>query len=82
MGELVNFGDILNTLSESISKSREKSGEKLKFMNIKLMIKSLTEALKLGVSMSDKDKMVEYFFFVVLGEPLETGDKLKLKTEI
>ena len=53
-GELINFGDILHILSESISKSREKSGEKLKFMNIKLMIKSLTEALKLGVSMSDK----------------------------
>ena len=39
------------------------------------MIRSITEALKLGVSMSDKDKIVGYFF-VVLGELLETGDKL------
>ena len=50
-------------------------------MNIKLMIGSIMEALKLGVSVSDKDKMVKHFF-VVLWEPLETGDKLKLKTEI
>ena len=41
-------------------------------MNIKLMIRSIMEALKLGVSMSDKDKMVGYFC-VVLAEPLETG---------
>ena len=46
------------------------------------MIRSIMEALKLGVSMSDKDKMVGYFFFVVLGELLETGNKLELKIVI
>ena len=35
-GELINFGDILNILSESISKSREKSGEKMKIYEYKI----------------------------------------------
>ena len=50
-------------------------------MNIKLMIRSIMEALKLGVSMSDKDKMVGYFL-CCFGGTFGNWGKLKLKTEI
>ena len=56
------MGDILNILSESISKSKENLGRNWKSMNIKLMIRSITEALKLGVSMSLDDKKFGVFF--------------------
>ena len=62
------MGDILNILSESISKSKENLGRNWKSMNIKLMIRSITEALKLGVSMSVDDKIGSFFLVRVLGQ--------------
>ena len=62
------MGDILNILSESISKSKENLGRNWKSMNIKEMTRSITEALKLGVSMSVDDKIGSFFLVRVLGQ--------------